>query len=94
MKFSDLSGAAKGAAICAILALVISIHFTSTSTINGVSTCSFIDYGRIVFGGLAALVGLIGVASGGKTSRMVAAVAGVVGVLALLYGLGIILSPC
>ncbi len=94
MKISDLTGAAKGAAILAILALVISINFTSTSTINGVFTCSFIDYGRVGFGALAALVGLVGLVSGQGASRTVSAIAAVVGILAVLYGLGIILSPC
>ncbi|MBF9042813.1 hypothetical protein HKCCE4037_05720 [Rhodobacterales bacterium HKCCE4037] len=101
MKFSDLSGAAKAAAILAILSLVISINFTSTSTINGVSTCSFTDYGRIGFGGLALLVGLGGLASARamrssvrKANLTVSGIAAVVGALAVLYGLGLILSPC
>ena len=47
MNYSDLSGAAKGAAILAILSLLFSLNFSSTTTINGVATCSFFDIGKV-----------------------------------------------
>lgn len=96
MKFSDLTTLSKIAIGLAIAAFVFS--FQATSTLNG--TCSFIDYGKLIFGGLAIMVGGLGevaalrlgaarmpnlIASGG---------ASIAGVFAVLLGLGIIGGPC
>ena len=51
MSLRDLSGAAKGALILAIIGLVISVNFTNTSNINGVVTCSHTDIAKIILGG-------------------------------------------
>jgi hypothetical protein len=101
MKFADLSGAAKGAAILAILSLVFGINFTSTTSINGAVTCSYFDIGKVGLGALAAVVGFGGAMrarkdiSVARTMNMVVpGIAALVGVFSVLVGFGIILSPC
>lgn len=100
MKLSDLTTLSKIAVGLAIAGFVLSFNMTSSSTINGVYTCSFIDYGKIIFGGLAIMVGGLGEVSALRLSetRMVnmlaSGAASVVGVLHVLMGLGIIGGPC
>lgn len=100
MKFSDLTSVSKFAVGLAIAAFVLSFNMTNSSTINGVYTCSFIDYGKIIFGGLAIMIGGFGEVSAlrlGET-RMVnllaSGAATVAGIVAVLMGLGIIGGPC
>ena len=101
MNYSDLSGAAKGAAILAILSLLFSLNFSSTTTINGVATCSFFDIGKVALGGLAVVIGVGGVfrarsdiSAARKMNIVVPGIAALVGVFSVLEGFGIILSPC
>ncbi|MEX3014281.1 hypothetical protein [Gymnodinialimonas hymeniacidonis] len=101
MTFSDLSGSAKGAAVLAILSLLISINFSSTSNLNGVVNCSYFDVAKLGFGVLAVLVGLGGVMSARKDlssartmNMVVPGIAALVGVFSALVGLGLIGGPC
>lgn len=101
MNLADLSGAAKGAAILAILSLVISVNFVNTTNINGVVSCSYFDVAKLGLGGLAILVGISGVMGARKDisearnlNMTVSGIAALVGVIGVLMGLGIIGGPC
>ena len=99
MNWRDITGAAKTAAILALLSVFVSFHSLNTSTMNGVRTCSFLDFGAIVFGGLAAIVGALALASPGagearNLNRLVGGIALLVGLWRLGYGLGYIGGPC
>lgn len=100
MKFSDLTSLSKFAIGFAVAAFVLSFQITNTSSVNGVGTCSYIDYGKLVFGGLAIMVGGLGEVSALRLSdtRMAnliaSGAASVAGIFAVLMGLGIIGGPC
>ena len=102
MTYSDLTGAAKVAIGLAIASLFVSVHFTETSTINGVSTCSHTDIAKIILGSLAVLVGgaaemtaLRADNATTRTSNMLGGgIAALIGLYSLLVGLGIVGGPC
>lgn len=100
MKLSDLTTLSKLAIGLVIAGGVLSFQMTSTSTSGGVYTCSFIDYGKVVFGGLAVLIGGLGEVSAlrlGDTrvvNMIASGGASVLGILLVLLGLGIIGGPC
>lgn len=100
MKLSDLTMLSKLAIGLVIAGGVLSFQLTSTSTINGVTTCEYIDYGKIIFGGLAIMVGGLGEVTALRLSdtRMINLVASggasLLGVLLVLLGLGIVGGPC
>ena len=102
MKFADLSGSAKGAAVLAILSLVISVHLSSTSSVNGALTsCTYFDIAKVVLGGLAIVVGIGGVLSARRDisaarnmNMAVPGIAAAVGAFSVLVGFGLILGPC
>lgn len=100
MKFSDLTTLSKLAIGLVIAGGVLSFQFTSTSTSNGVYTCSYIDYGKVIFGGLAIMVGGLGEVSALRLTdtRVVNLIASggasALGILLVLLGLGIIGGPC
>jgi len=101
MSWSSLSGASKAALIFAILGFVISFTTLSTSSINGVSTCSYMDYGALVFGALAMLAGSSGVMRvrdlAPETRNLNLAIcvaADIVGVVHILRGIGMVGGPC
>ncbi|WP_068304325.1 hypothetical protein [Pararhodobacter sp. CCB-MM2] len=99
MNWRDITGAAKAAAILALLSVIVSFTSLSTSSMNGVRTCSFVDYGAIAFGGLAILFGAIALAKPGEgeaagINRMAGGLALLVGLWRLGYGLGFIGGPC
>lgn len=100
MKLSDLTMLSKLAIGLVIAGAVLSFQMTNTSTSGGVTTCSFIDYGKVIFGGLAIMVGgLSEVASLRlRQTRLVnliaSGAASASGVVLVLLGLGIIGGPC
>lgn len=101
MRWSSLSGVSKAALIFAILGFVVSFTSLSSSTINGVRTCSYMDYGALLFGALAMLVGSAGLmrvrdlAPDARTLNLVICVAAdVVGVIHILRGIGMVGGPC
>lgn len=100
MNTSDLTMLSKVAIGLAIAGFFVSFTTLSTSSGNGVATCDFMDYGKVVLGGLTVVVGGLGefaalrqtatrmpnlIASGG---------ASLVGVFHLLMGFGVIGGPC
>ena len=102
MRFiEDLSGSAKGAAILAILSLIIGFSLTSTTNLNGVVSCSHFDPVKIGLGGFAAFVGLTGFVqatrdnTSARTMNMtVTALAVPIGIYSVLVGLGLVGGPC
>jgi hypothetical protein len=101
MSWSSLSGASKAALIFAVLGFVISFTTLSTSSINGVRTCSYMDYGALLFGALAMLAGSSGLmrlrdlAPDARSLNLVVCVAAdVVGVAHILRGIGMVGGPC
>ncbi|MGI3183717.1 hypothetical protein [Nioella aestuarii] len=101
MSWRSLSGASKAALIFAILGYVISFTTLSTSSINGVQTCSYMNYGALLFGVLAMMAGssgLMGVrALAADTRNLNIAVcvgADIVGVIHILRGIGMVGGPC
>ncbi|MBY4893264.1 hypothetical protein KUL25_10860 [Rhodobacteraceae bacterium N5(2021)] len=100
MKFSDLTTLSKLAIGLVIAGAIVSFEITNTSTSDGVYTCSYIDYGKVIFGGLAIMIGGLGevaalrlgdtrianlIASGG---------ASMAGIFLVLLGLGIVGGSC
>lgn len=101
MSWSSLSGASKAALIFAILGFVISFTTLSTSSINGVRTCSYMDYGALLFGALAMLSGSSGLmgarnlaAEARNLNIAVCVGADIVGVVHILRGIGMVGGPC
>lgn len=99
MSWKDITGAAKAAAILAFLSIFVSLSTTYSSVSGGVRSCSFTDYGAIVFGGLAAIAGLVAVlrpggAEGALLNRSVGALAILIGLWRLAYGFGLVGGPC
>lgn len=99
MSWSTLTGATKTAVVLAILSLFVSVSSTSTSSINGVRSCSFMDFGAIGFGAAAAVVGLGVLLKPGEgeavgANRLIGGLAVLVGLWRLAYGLGLAGGPC
>ena len=100
MKFQDLTLVSKVALGLALAGFVVSFSYTETTDLNGVVTCEFMDYGKIVLGGLAMMVGGLGELSAmrlGETrvANLVASgIASALGVVHLLVGFGILGGPC
>ncbi|UWQ96573.1 hypothetical protein K3728_04890 [Rhodobacteraceae bacterium M385] len=100
MKISDLTTLSKLAIGLVIAGGVLSFQMTSSSSVNGVSTCEFIDYGKLIFGALAVIVGGLGEFAALRLTdtRMVNLLASggasMLGILLVLMGLGIIGGPC
>jgi len=101
MRWANLSGVAKAAVIFAVLGFVIALSSTSTSSINGVTTCSHMNYGALLFGALAMMAGAAGLiglrdlpAETRSLNIAVLVAADLVGVLHVLRGIGIIGGPC
>ena len=92
---SALSPVTIAALIGGIAPFCLSYTSSSSSTVNGVTTSSYIDYIAVVGGPLAILCGLIGVVSGLKASNKLMGlglplVAMLLGVFQLLRGFGIV----
>lgn len=101
MSWSSLSGASKAALVFAVLGFVLSFTTLSTSSINGMSTCRYMDYGALLFGALAMLAGssgLMGVRNLAAEARnlniAVCIGADIVGVVHILRGIGMVGGPC
>lgn len=100
MNMSDLTLLSKVAIGLAIAGFFVSFTTLSTSSINGVSTCDFMDYGKVVLGGLAVMVGGLGEVTALRLSEarianlLASGGASVVGIFHLLVGLGIVGGPC
>ena len=101
MTFSDITGPARTALIIAGVGFFITFDSYSSSTINGVRSCSYTDYAALVFGALAILFGAIaaGRTAGGPDDSRQMNMALSLGAVAiggyhLLRGFGIIGGPC
>lgn len=100
MNMSDLTTLSKVAIGLAIAGFFVSFTTLSTSNINGVVSCDYADYGKIVLGGLAILVGGLGEVTAlrlteTKMANLIASGgASLVGIFHLLVGLGIVGGPC
>jgi NAD/NADP transhydrogenase beta subunit len=100
MNTSDLTMLSKVAMGLAIAGFFVSFTTLSTSNSNGVLTCDFMDYGKLVLGGLTVLVGGLGEATALRLAEtrmpnmLVSGGASLVGVLHILMGLGIVGGPC
>ncbi|MEJ6389705.1 hypothetical protein [Gymnodinialimonas ulvae] len=100
MGIKDLSLLSKIAIGLAIAGFVLSVQSTSTVTENGVTTCSFIDYAKLVLGGLAVLVGGMGEfgairdAATRNVNLIASGGASMAGLVLILLGLGVIGGPC
>lgn len=100
MNTSDLSMISKVAIGLAIAGFFVSFNTLSTSNINGVTTCDYMDYGKLVLGGLTVMVGGLGefAALRTPTTRMPNLIASggasLVGIFHILMGTGIIGGPC
>ena len=101
MSWSSLSGASKAALIFAILGFVVSFTTLSTSSINGIQTCSYMDYGALLFGALAMLAGSSGLMRVRdlapdirNLNLAICAAADIVGVVHILRGIGMVGGPC
>lgn len=96
----NISASNKVAIVCAILGFVISFHSTSTSSINGVVSCSYTNFSAIIFGGIAVLAGGLG-EFGGMANRenrslnlAIGGGAALIGIFHLLRGFGVVGGPC
>lgn len=100
MNMSDLTMLSKVAVGLAVAGFFVSFTTLSTSSGSGGSTCEFMDYGKVVLGGLAIMVGGLGEVSAlrlseARMANMIASGgASAVGIFHLLVGLGIIGGPC
>lgn len=96
MNTSDLTMLSKIAIGLAIAGFFVSFTVYSYTS----SSCEFMDYGKVVLGGLALMIGGLGEVSALRLSegRMVNLLASggasVVGIFHLLMGFGIIGGPC
>ncbi len=96
-KLSTLSKLAIGLAIAGFI-----FSFTSSSnvTLNGVSTCSHTDYAKLVFGGLAIMIGGLGEVAALRLQAtrvpnlLASGGASVAGIFLVLVGAGVIGGPC
>ena len=99
MNDSGVSNLAKAAIGVAIASFFISIETSNVSTANGVVTaCEYLDYGALVLGAAACVLGLLS-GMGGLVRRSagtatVGAVALVLGAYHVASGLGLIGGPC
>ncbi|WP_224815902.1 hypothetical protein [Hasllibacter sp. MH4015] len=98
---SDLTTLSKVAIGLAVAGFFVSFSTLNTSTVNGVGTCDFLDYGKLILGGLAVIVGGLGEVTAlrmGSEARipnlLASGGASVVGIFHILMGLGVIGGPC
>lgn len=99
MNMNQFSQLSKSAIVLAVLSVAVNISYTSSSTIDGQRTCTFMDYGALGFGAAATVVGVVAmikVRAGGDpiVSRIASALAIAVGVWRTLHGLGMLGGPC
>lgn len=100
MRLSDLTLLSKIALGLAVAGFFVSFTTLNTSSINGVQSCDFMDYGKIVLGGLAIMVGGLGEVSALRLSEtrivnlLVSGGASMVGIVHILMGLGVVGGPC
>lgn len=100
--YSTLPNAGKAAFFASLLGFVLSLAFTQTTTVNGVTSCSSFDVAKVVLGGVAVLAGaqcLLEIRRHPKRYHVTAAtVIGIaaipIGLLHLLTGFGIFLTSC
>lgn len=96
-KLSLLSKLAIGLAIAGF---VFSFQSSSTVSINGATTCSYTDYAKLVFGGLAIMIGGMGEVAAlrltqTRTNNLIASGGAMVaGIFLVLLGTGVIGGPC
>ncbi|MBL4626803.1 MAG: hypothetical protein JKY00_01965 [Roseicyclus sp.] len=97
---SDLSLLSKIAIGLAIAGFFVSFTTSYTSSVNGVVDCDFTDYGKLVIGGLAVMVGGIGevtalrMGAARMVNLMASGGAALVGIFHILTGAGVIGGPC
>lgn len=103
MNFSwkNTPAAIRTALISAVLGFVVSCSSSSTRTVNGrLTECSYFDAGAALFGAVAIIAGLIGVAAAWKRTDdkplmlVISIVSTCVGVIHILRGIGVIGGPC
>lgn len=99
MSWSDFTGATKAAVILAVLSVFVAVTTLNTSSLNGVRSCSFMDFGALGFGAAAAVVGLgvvlkPGTGANPTLNRLIGAAALLVGLWRVAYGLGLVGGPC
>ena len=100
MNTADLTMLSKVAIGFAIAGFIVSFTTLNTSNINGVVTCDFMDYGKVVLGAMAVIVGGLGEFAALRTpaTRMPNLIASggasLVGILHILMGVGVIGGPC
>ncbi|AHM04138.1 hypothetical protein roselon_01772 [Roseibacterium elongatum DSM 19469] len=100
MSYSHLTTLSKLALLLSVLGLVIGVQSLTTSTVNGVTQCSFIDYGALLFGAAGAFAGslgevrALGMAEGKLENLIVSGAAVMIGIFNVLRGLGVIWGPC
>jgi len=100
MSWSSLTGQSKAAIIFVVLGFALSFTSTNTSSINGVVTCSYMNYGALAFGALAILAGAGGLMTArslGDTRGLnlgIGALGLAFGVLHIARGLGMVGGPC
>ena len=82
-----------------IAAFFVTIEWSTSSTHNGTVThCSYRDYGAIVIGAIAVILGLIATLRGKPDEKIGGIGFGVIAILLGVFhvarGFGLILSPC
>ena len=100
MSYSELTTLSKVALVLSILGFVIGVQSLTTTTVNGVAECSFIDYGALLFGAAGAFAGSLGevralqMTEGRIVNLMTSGAAVMIGIFNVLRGLGVIWGPC
>lgn len=101
MTFSDITRPTRIAVVVAVLGFFVSVTTLSTSTMGGVYSCSFTDFGAllfgalsIAFGGFAALRATGGPANARAVNMALSVGALAVGGLHVLRGFGTVGGPC
>lgn len=93
-----LEGSAKVTMACAALGFILSLHFTSVTSRNGVTDCSHFDVAKFGLGAVAIIAGFATLREGIKTKDAmlmgIAVLGFAFGALHLTRGLGIIGGPC
>lgn len=87
------------AIVCAVLGFVFSFSFSSSTTVNGVVSCSSFDIAKLVLGAAAVIAGLRSLVTGRAEDKLqagiiVAAITVPVGLLHVLTGLGVLFVEC
>ena len=101
MHWKDLSGSSKAALIFAVLGFVINLTSTTSSSVNGVTTCSHTDFAALALGALTLLVASVGLTrirdlrpEALNLNIAVLVAADIIGIVHILRGIGIIGGPC